>query len=111
MKRPRVQKNGARIAQMIGRRIVGTLWGLLAVPAALFALFAIGFCDSPYGCYHSTTDYIGGTFSVITPILFILGAIGGWRKENTTVNKVFLFLPLIALAGWAGVYFLLFSLT
>ena len=95
---------------MIWRRVIGTIWGLLAIPATLFTLFFLGFCDSPYGCYHSAADYIGGAFSVITPILFILGAIGGWRREETRLNKVFIYLPLVALAGWGAIYYFLFNL-
>jgi hypothetical protein len=82
---------------MILKKTLAVVWVVMVIPATFFAaFFSSGFCDAPLSSQCSN----GGTFDILwwaLPILFIIGAIVGFRAKPTDASwvTVLLLLPII----------------
>ena len=86
-------------------RIVGILWGILAVPAVLLAL-VYQMCDSPYGCMHTPDEYALYFLFTLSPLIFVAGAVAGFNAmKNMYLRYALLVLPLVPLGVLVFYYF------
>ncbi|HVZ75662.1 MAG TPA: hypothetical protein VG934_00050 [Candidatus Paceibacterota bacterium] len=93
---------------MIAKRVLASFWGVFVIPALILPILA-QWCDSPFGCSgpNSFQGYLTTYLFFSGPVVFLIGAVGGWLPEKyRTISWSLVTLPIV----WMLIFFATASL-